>query len=238
MFGEDHEVLGEIAVVDLGPATAIGMSRGKYPKGYRTLDLNEDACTAGSGAAGILLAVADGHWGFDAARAALQSVRDSAPELLDSGRSGGEVVQQALAAASEAVRHALAGITGERAGSRTTLTVALVGASSVVVGGFGDSKAARIRRRSSRSLWQPAPFLGADTNLADRWLSEAPLRKGDWVVVASDGLLDFLGSRWPRRLEDFVGETASKFVVGAIEAAFEGGAGDHIALAVSQVPPS
>jgi hypothetical protein len=143
------------------------------------------------------------------------------------------VVDGALEAAVKAVHETLEGADDERAGSRTTLTVACVGSRVLTVGGFGDSKSARIRSGSSKVLWKPAPFLGLETGADQRWLAESALAPGDWVVVASDGLLDFLGRGWERRLEAFTDATPGRFVKRAIEAAFAGGAGDHVGLAVA-----
>lgn len=235
LFGTDHEILGEVTVSELGSDTAIGLSRGRHPKGYPTLDLNEDACMAATGPGGVLLAVADGHWGFDAASAALGAVHRGAPELLQGEFSPRQVVDGCLELAIAGVGVALGAARGERARSRTTLTVACMRDGVVAAGGFGDSKAARVGSGSSRQMWKPAPFLGRDTTLADRWLVGCPIEREDWLVVASDGLLDFLGRRWETRLESLSSETPPRFVARAIEKAFDGGAGDHVAVAAARV---
>ncbi len=53
---------------------AIALSRGGAPKSYRHRDPNEDVALFAEGEGGILLAVADGHGGCDAAEAALDRV--------------------------------------------------------------------------------------------------------------------------------------------------------------------
>ena len=49
----------------------------------------------------------------------------------------------------------------------------------------------------------------------------------------SDGLRDFLGTRWLDRLAELVEPDTPRlaFVEAAVEAAFDGGAGDNVAVA-------
>ena len=68
--GRDHIQLGVTAAVAEGRA-AIAISRGGAAKVYRYRDPNEDTALFARGEGGILLAVADGHGGCDAAEMAL-----------------------------------------------------------------------------------------------------------------------------------------------------------------------
>ena len=95
--GPDHETLGEIALEEIAPSLALALSRGRFPKGYPHLDPNEDGALAATDGATAVLAVVDGHNGFEAASAALQAVADSVPVLL--GR-GSEAPREATSPAS------------------------------------------------------------------------------------------------------------------------------------------
>ncbi|MDX1648907.1 MAG: hypothetical protein R3263_03550, partial [Myxococcota bacterium] len=62
--GRDHHHLGAVDVVSEGPAAA-AISMGGAPKSYAHTDPNEDAAAFALGASGRLVAVADGHRGFE-----------------------------------------------------------------------------------------------------------------------------------------------------------------------------
>ncbi len=82
LWGDEHTELGEMAVAPLRPSAAVALSRGKFPKGYPHLDPNEDAVLAATDGVTWLLAVADGHNGFDAARAAVAALQTGAAAIL------------------------------------------------------------------------------------------------------------------------------------------------------------
>jgi len=60
--GHEHPEIGSLEVIGEGPA-AIAISRGGAAKTYAHADPNEDAALFVVGRAGMLVAVADGHWG-------------------------------------------------------------------------------------------------------------------------------------------------------------------------------
>ena len=64
--GRDHTRIGITAAVAEGRA-AIAISRGGAAKAYRYRDPNEDTALFAQGEGGVLLAVADGHGGCQAA---------------------------------------------------------------------------------------------------------------------------------------------------------------------------
>jgi hypothetical protein len=68
--GRDHTRLGMTAAIAEGRA-AIALSRGGAAKSYQHKDPNEDVALFAEGDGGILLAVADGHGGCDAAEAVI-----------------------------------------------------------------------------------------------------------------------------------------------------------------------
>ena len=232
LFGDDHAVFGEVSVADLGGGSGvIAISKGRYPKGYATLDANEDAVMVARVNERALLAVADGHWGFDAARAAISSLSSGAGSLLEVDAGPEAIVRAALGRAVRSVRDVLDRAPDPRSGSRTTLTVACVSHGMLSAGGFGDSRAVVLRDGAPRPVWHPAPFLGRDTDPAHAWIERPKGVPGSRIAVMSDGLTDFLGRRWPERLAGLVDLPLDEFAAGAIEAAFEGGAGDHISIA-------
>ena len=97
LLGEDHTELEEVAITEVAPNLAIGISRGRFPKGYPHIDPNEDAAYAATDGTTTVLAVADGHQGFDAARAATSAIADTAPGVIDAPL---EVVIRQLAGAA------------------------------------------------------------------------------------------------------------------------------------------
>ena len=232
LWGEDHVEFGEIAVSSLDEAVAIAISKGRHPKGYPTLDSNEDAVLAAASERSTVLAVVDGHRGFDAARAALRAVAASVGDLLSAATDPRSRIEAAHHRAIAAVRDAIGAASPERSMSKTTLGVVLVEGGTVSVGGFGDSDVKLVEPRRSRSLWRPAPFLGPDARPEDAWFATTPLRSSAWVVAGTDGVFDFLGRDWAEKLEFFTAGTADEFARSTIETAFDGGAGDHSALAV------
>ncbi len=65
-------------------------------------------------------------------------------------------------------------------------------------------------------------------------IDRADLRRGDRVLVATDGLFEFLGRGWRRRLSGLAAEgEAGAIARRAVEAAFQGGAGDNVAVVVA-----
>lgn len=230
LWGDELQFLDEVADVRLATA-AVALSRGRYPKSYPHLDPNEDAVLAASGPGGRLLAVADGHSGFDAARAALRAVASGVEELVgaDAARPDDaldSVCRQAVLAATDAVTAA----GPERAGSRTALTLALVAGDRLHVATYGDTSCARIRAGKGKTVGEHGEFLGPGAGPPH--LAGGRLRRGDRVVVASDGLTDYLGRVWTARAAEVVAGATDPLeaVRGLVALAMTGGAGDHIAV--------
>ena len=237
LWGDDHTELGKIAVETIGNGIAIALSRGKHPKGYPFLDPNEDAVFAATDGSTSLLAVVDGHRGFDAARAALTAIEGGGPQLLSLKQEAGAALLRAMEAARRAVGEALASVKAERSGSRTTLAIALVADNTLFIGGLGDSRIAIVRPGGSQSFWSPAPFLGPETNLDEAWFFTVGVEVGDWVIAGTDGLFDFLGRNWQEQLEALAeGAEPADLARRAVEVAFAGGAGDNVAVALAHLP--
>lgn len=231
LYGDDHPELDDVATAELADGAAITLSRGRYHKVDDHPDANEDGVVAAVGPAGWLLAVADGHHGFDAARAALRTVADGAESLLahDPKPDG---VRQLCDAVMDAAAKAAERAVGPRQGSDAAFSLVVVAGSRLLVANYGDTAVARLRGSRAKVLTEPQPFL--------RLAFEPPpprrvrLRAGDRVVAASDGITDFLGREWPTRMAQLTESAADPLqAVRALPAAaMDGGAGDHLAAAL------
>jgi hypothetical protein len=79
LFGRSQLVLGHVGEA-AGDGIGAALSRGGAPKPYAHTDPNEDAVLAARGERGLLVAIADGHWGARAAELAIETVRDAHAE--------------------------------------------------------------------------------------------------------------------------------------------------------------
>ena len=227
LWGKDHVDLDQIAVA---------ITRGRHRKAYAYTDPNEDAAVAVVGRRATLLAVADGHNGWAATEAAMtavvSSIGDDPPpqlsddELVDLFHDAGRAVLDVT----------------ERPGfptpdSRTTLVIALVSPGSVQWASFGDSAAylvtgaagAKLSQSRHRFVGYPMPRQAVE-HLLDRGTTEVP--DGAWVVVASDGFVDFARPFPTAPFAD--AEDAETVARGLVLAACEGGAGDNVAVGVAR----
>lgn len=233
LWGDQHTAIGETRIEPLGADLAVGISRGRFPKPLPSVDDNEDAVLAAAAAGRVLLAVADGHRGFDAAEAAIGAVHERLPLLLWEAGDGADALQQTVDAATRAIRLALSDVDPERAHSRTALSVALAVDGVLLAVGFGDTTVVRVPVRGRpRLVVKPTGFLGPVP--AHRDVVAARLRRGDHVLLASDGLNDALGRDWLRHVgKDGAGcEDAGAGVGQLLAAALRAGAHDNVALAL------
>jgi serine/threonine protein phosphatase PrpC len=231
LWGDRNVVLGQVATAALEPRAGLAISRGRLPKRYRHLDPNEDAVLAAAGPAGWLLAVADGHSGFDAARAALGTVERLAGALLE--RDDLEpvaAVHELFVAARRAVAAALGGAGRERQASRTALSVALVTGDQVHGASLGDTVALRLGADEVEELGGAGPFLGPGTPAPQVYW--APFDPGDRLLVASDGLVDYVGPRWEECLQEAAAGDPTDAAHRLVLHAFTGGAGDNVAVGI------
>jgi serine/threonine protein phosphatase PrpC len=86
--GFEHATLENISCIAEGPA-AIAISRGGAKKTYHHRDPNEDACGFAWSQHGVLLVVADGHAGADAAQIAVERIIGHHAESLLAGAGSG-----------------------------------------------------------------------------------------------------------------------------------------------------
>lgn len=197
--GRDHAALGVYGAI-AEARVAIAISRGGWAKQYAYVDPNEDAVAFAHGERAILLAVADGHSGFEAAEVALEHLLEHPAPHWTGGAgppAGTEAWRRhAVAALSDAAVQ----IGSERrdgSRSRTTLTLALAMPSlgQCYYAAIGDSHLFAAYAGEAREIAPAAKsgaFLG-DPNLTQKLGEHA--RVGSFalegvraLVLASDGL--------------------------------------------------
>ena len=200
--GREHEELGAIDAIAEGSA-AIGICVGGAAKTYAHTDPNEDAALFAIGDAGTLVAVADGHRGFEAAEVALEHMAaNPAPHWTAAGGVDADGWdRQARAVLSDAHAQVHAEVDREGgAAPRTTLSLGLVlpDAGVLLYASLGDSHLFRVRGDQtldliSRSGDARKRFLG-DRGRTPEEISACshtgvePLHGVRAVVLATDGL--------------------------------------------------
>ena len=201
--GREHLEIGAIDAVAEGPA-AIAISMGGAKKTYAHTDPNEDGALFAVGDAGILLAVADGHRGFEASEVVLEHLlAHPGPQWVESGGVTPETWNRhALAAICDANEEILRErLDTEMGTSRTTLCLALAlpGADALLYTCVGDSHLFQVRPGSVVDLAAGGAtgglgfFLGHGhetlESLAEKCrIGVEPLANTLAVVLASDGL--------------------------------------------------
>ncbi len=231
LLGEDHTELDDIAVRRVDERCSIALSRGKYPKGYGHVDPNEDAVLAVTTGDSYLLAAVDGHNGFDAARAAVVALAESAPDLLC--LPGSESIGTAFAIASSAVDRALKKVSRDRKSSGAALTVAhIVEGKRLYYGAMGDALAVTARRMLSTSHGK-SPFLKYKAAV-DPETGSKRLGRGHRIALVTDGVVDFMGREWKQRIGEIVkaDQPLEQIADSLVEESGRGGGGDNAAVVV------
>jgi serine/threonine protein phosphatase PrpC len=146
--GSASQILGGVSLISEGSA-AISLSQGGFKKRYSHTDPNEDAAAFALGEAGVLLAVADGHNGCDAAESAIDELMLRAGALLThNGNTADERWREIALETIGAIQTALVSrvAQGVRGHSRTTLALALVlpGEDLLAFASVGDSHIFRV----------------------------------------------------------------------------------------------
>ena len=195
--GRDHVTLGAVDAVAEG-AAAVALCRGGAEKTYPHTDPNEDAGLFVLGEAGVLLAVADGHRGSEAAEVALEHLAaHPGPQWTAPGGVTPETWRrQALAVLWDAQQQIL--LERGEGGARTTLALALLlpATDRVLYAAVGDSHVFRVRGDQVVDLARSGGqglFLGDarldEAALADRaTIGVEPLGGARAIVVATDGV--------------------------------------------------
>ncbi len=202
LHGEASDAIGSVSATALGNA-AIALSKGGARKTYEHTDPNEDAAAFAIGPAGVVVAVADGHSGRDAARLAIDRLMGGPAERW-TGQDAANFQQNWAAWACDeifAIQNAiLAAVTaGALDTARTTLAIAVVrpGDDCIAFASVGDSHIFRVNDVESFDLGYHAAsrnrFLGrpSDTRetLSQMCLTGVePLGSTRAIVLATDGI--------------------------------------------------
>ena len=232
LLGVDHAQLGEVRIEELGPSVAVGISRGRFPKGYPHVDPNEDAVFAAADGETVVMAVADGHSGFDAALAAIRAVADA--PLPTRAVALDTVVRDRVWAAVEAVNAVVGHLVAPRDASRTSLTVAATRHGRIATCTIGDTACFVTTRRRATRIGGVTRFLAPDTDASAIHVEAAHLPSRGTVILASDGVLDFVGDP-AHQIRQVAGMAPAASVESLISAAFSGGAGDNVSVATQRL---
>lgn len=231
LSGGDFPALGEVGVSHFSDRLAIAVSRGRHRKGYAHVDPNEDAVLAASGPGGHILAVLDGHNGLDAAEAALRTVADAAPHLVGRPHVGRHALLDVYKDARDAVCAAIDGLQGPRRGSRTAMSLVLVRGGRLLHATAGDTAVVLARGRKASLISAPGDWLGPRSGVPR--VVTARLRRDDRLILASDGLSDFLGPDWVQEVAArAMSMPAANACVDLITTAGARGAGDNVAVGI------
>ena len=234
LLGSDHTHLGDVEIVEIPPSVAIGISCGRFPKGYPHVDPNEDAVFATSDGTTTVLAVADGHRGVEAAHAAIAAIADNAIGFDTAPLD--DIVRMLSEQAVDAVRSATPHLQPPRDASGTALTIAAIRSGSVSAMTLGDTACFVVTRRHVSRLGSPTEFLSATSRSDLVAVQEAPLPSKAAIIVTSDGFSSF-ARPIDRILRSERSHQASDAVANLVAAAFAGGAGDNVTAAVFNPSP-
>jgi len=204
--GREHLEIGAVDAVAEGPA-AIAISMGGAPKKYVHTDPNEDSVFFAVGAAGTLVAVADGHRGFEASEVVLEHLlAHPGPQWVEPGgvtpASWDRHVLAAICDANEEIIQER--VDTEMGTARTTLSLALVLPESDVLlyACIGDSHLFQVRPAGVADLAEVEASTGMDfflghceetpESLEEKCrIGAVPLEDTIAVVLASDGLSEY-----------------------------------------------
>lgn len=229
LWGPDHTSLGAVATASLGPRIAIAISRGRHPKGYPSVDPNEDAVLASRRGESVILAVVDGHNGFDAAREAMHAVGRALPHLH--GDEGGLDLGRDI---TRRIREVLPSLGNDRRSTGTALLVASIRDGRLRCRAWGDAGLVVVRGGRVRRVDKPSPFLSGAAPPSGTEV-RLRVRTGDAVIAATDGLFDFLGDRWRSVMGAAVDTESATTVRGLMDAVFASAGSDNVAIAVAVV---
>ena len=204
--GRDHLKLGAIGAVSEG-AVAIALSKGGTAKTYPHTDPNEDAAAFAIGAAGIFVAVADGHNGAEGAEIALEHllaqhapIWTAADCALQDDAAWREVMWQAFLEANMEILKDAASREAPPPGSTLSVVLARPGDNRLVHATMGDSPVFEVVRGGDlvelgfEAQRDDRPsYLGHQTETPESIrtncvVGSRPLDDARAIVLATDGL--------------------------------------------------
>jgi hypothetical protein len=219
LLGENHTDYGAVAVEEISDDLAVAISRGRFPKSYPHVDPNEDAVFAST----------DGTF---TARAAIEAIRDSAADTVTHAIEDG--ISLLAGAAIAAVAEFVPDLAPPRDTSRTALTVCVIRDDEISSITLGDTSCLAVSRRGVDRIGPVTEFLGPATSPDEVIVTSETLGKGTSIIVASDGLVDY--AKFTEVTAAIAG-SAAEIAKSLLGAAFEGGAGDNIAVAAFSSTP-
>jgi len=202
LLGRDSDVIGFVSAIASGRAS-IALSKGGARKTYPHTDPNEDAAAFVIGTGGVLVAVADGHSGKDAAHIAIDTLmngaagRWTASDHGDFEQSWAQQARDEIGRIQDAILASV--VSGARDSARTTLALAVVRPSDgcVAYAAVGDSHIFQVNDVEALDIGYYAArsnsFLGrpADTRemLTEKCrIGTEPLGQTLAIALATDGL--------------------------------------------------
>jgi serine/threonine protein phosphatase PrpC len=233
LLGSNYTQLGEVALEELPPNLAIGISCGRFPKGYEHVDPNEDAVFVGTDGSTTILVVADGHRGFDAAHETVLTIADITPSLITVELES--LVRDLAVAAVASVARTIPNLNPPRDVSRTALTICAIRDNRIAATTIGDTACLIASKRRVTRIGSTDRFLGPGTDPRSIRIDTADVPRGSTVVVASDGYTNFVESV-DRSVRAASNQAPRDAVEALIADAFAGGAGDNVAVAVHKSP--
>lgn len=227
LLGRNWPELGSLVIAELEGGGALALSRGAEPKSYAHKDPNEDAALFVRLPEGVLLAVADGFNGVEAAELAIECARAHAETLV---LADGADFCLKICALLEDVRTRLP----RGSDSRACLVLAALRGASCELASFGDAFA--FRAGSPLPLTQQNPILvgsehGPQRIDPARWHRSFERAPGERIALVSDGVINFTPdpSVIPGALSTYA--TDVDCARGLALAALRGGAGDNVSVA-------
>ena len=227
LLGRHWPELGPLALAELDGGGALAISRGSAPKTYAHKDPNEDAALLVRLPAGVLLAVADGFNGVEAAELAIERARALAEPLL---LASGAAFRARICELLDDVRTRLP----KGSESRSCLVLAALRGTSCELASFGDAFA--FRAGSPLPLMQQNTILvgsehGPGQIAPARWHTRFERTRRERIALVSDGVINFTPdpSLIPGSLSGFATdlECARELALAALRA----GAADNVAVA-------
>lgn len=227
LLGRHWPDLGPLALVELDDGGALALSRGAEPKTYAYKDPNEDAALFVRLPEGVLLAVADGFNGVEAAELAIARARAGAESLV---RASGAGFCARICELFDDVRGRLP----KGGESRACLVLAALRGTRCELASFGDAFAFR--------AGSPLPLMQQNTILVGsergpqaidpvRWHCSFERTPRERIALVSDGVINFTPdpSVIPGALAGYATDLECARALAL--AALRGGAGDNVAVA-------
>lgn len=197
--GREHTALRAVELIAEG-RVAIALSIGGAPKRYDHTDPNEDAAAFVRGSSGDVLAVADAHYGFEAAEVLLENLLSTPAVHWAEGGSAPEVSwrRHAIAALCDANTEILRERRDDASASATTLSLAVIRPDTgwLLYACVGDSHLFAVAGGTATEVApseQRRGFLGDREETPETLetlcrIGALPLEDIDNVVLATDGL--------------------------------------------------